>query len=442
MKALRQASPRTAAWCFAALVLCFFVSAQAHDVPPSLVLIDIGRDAVDLELQLPLGELGAALSQDLTVAPESAIREHGRQISAYVLDHVRLTAVAGRHFTARVHSLEISKTSNPNWVSNEWLTMRIRMQRPPGADTERFKLDYDVILQPVVTHKALVYVRRDVRNGLLGEAPQPIGLIAFQQTHLEVDGTDGSWWKGFAKLWRLGGSHIAEGTDHLLFLLVLLLPAPVLVSRRRWEGIRSVRDSAWTITKTVSGFTLGHSITLALGALGALNVPAQPVEILIAISIIVSAIHAWRPLFAGRELYLAAGFGLIHGLAFATTLRGLSDDGWTLAVSLVGFNLGIESMQLAVIACVMPWLLILSRTRVYGAVRHVGVTLGVGAALAWIWERVTGESNRIAQVVESVARHPDWIIGILAASALLALALERTVGVAVHNPSSSMQPRS
>jgi hypothetical protein len=84
-----------------------------------------------------------------------------------------------------------------------------------------------------------------------------LGVLGFAKTHLEVDGSAGSWWKGFSRLYLLGMNHIAEGSDHLLFLLVA-----------------------------------------------------------IAASILISSIHAWRPLFAGRESWIALTFGLVHGLAF------------------------------------------------------------------------------------------------------------------------------
>src|SRR5580704_10928153 len=133
---------------------------------------------------------------------------------------------------------------------------------------------------------------------------------------------------GFASVFRLGMRHIAEGTDHLLFLLALLLPAPLMVVGSRWVGFAGVRRSLLRILKIVTAFTVGHSITLALAALGLVRVPSRPIEVLIAVSIFVSAAHALRPLFPGREAAIAAFFGLIHGLAFATTLAELGLGRW------------------------------------------------------------------------------------------------------------------
>jgi hypothetical protein len=225
---------------------------------------------------------------------------------------------------------------------------------------------------------------------------------------------------GFEGAFHLGVSHIAEGTDHLLFLLVLLLPAPLLVCGGRWDRRASVQRSLLQILRIVTAFTLGHSLTLALAAFGLVQLPSRPVEVLIAVSILVSAIHAIRPLFPGREAAIAAFFGLIHGLAFASTLGDLGFSSWYRLVSLLGFNLGIEAMQLTVVAITLPSLLLLSRLRAYALLRIGGACFAAIAAIGWIVERSFNTENVINPFVESVARHAPWI-----ATALLLLSLSQ-----------------
>ncbi|HZU34209.1 MAG TPA: HupE/UreJ family protein [Candidatus Angelobacter sp.] len=214
---------------------------------------------------------------------------------------------------------------------------------------------------------------------------------------------------GFASLFHLGMRHIAEGTDHLLFLLALLLPAPLLVSGARWAGFAGVRPSLLRILKVVTAFTLGHSITLALAALGVVHVPSRPIEVLIALSILVSAVHALRPLFPGKEAGIAAFFGLIHGLAFAATLDQLGLGRWERVGGILAFNLGIETMQLIVVAAAMPFLVLMSRTRAYPFLRIGGALFAAVASLGWIAERLFGAQNPVGIIVESVAHHAVWI---------------------------------
>jgi len=218
---------------------------------------------------------------------------------------------------------------------------------------------------------------------------------------------------GFASLFRLGMHHIAEGTDHLLFLLALLLPAPLLAAGSRWAGFAGTRHSLLQILKVVTAFTIGHSITLALAALGFVRAPARPIEVLIAVSILVSAIHALRPLFPGREAIIAAFFGLIHGLAFAATLSQLGLGRWERVAGILSFNLGIETMQLLVVVAILPSLVLMSRTRSYSVLRIGGALFAGFASLGWIAERLLGVHSSVDVVVDSVARHGAWIAGAL-----------------------------
>ncbi len=154
-------------------------------------------------------------------------------------------------------------------------------------------------------------------------------------------GNVAAWLSGvqFSSLFRLGMRHIAEGTDHLLFLLVLLLPAPLLVSGLRWGPPSGVRQSLLRILGIVTAFTIGHSITLSLAALNAVNVPSRPVEVLIAVSILVSAVHACRPIFPGKEAWIA-GFLRSHSRPGFRCYAGPAGPG---ALGSSGRHFGLQS---------------------------------------------------------------------------------------------------
>jgi hypothetical protein len=218
---------------------------------------------------------------------------------------------------------------------------------------------------------------------------------------------------GVPSMFRLGMRHIAEGTDHLLFLLALLLPAPLLAVRSHWAGFGGLRHSLIQILRVVTAFTLGHSTTLALGASGLVSIPERPVEVLIALSILISAAHALRPLFPGREPIIAAGFGLVHGLAFATTLQNLGIGAWQRIASILGFNLGIETMQLVVVAAILPSLIILSQTPAYNVFRFTGALFAGFASLGWIIERLFDVPDFVDFAVDRVAKRGAWIAALL-----------------------------
>jgi hypothetical protein len=153
--------------------------------------------------------------------------------------------------------------------------------------------------------------------------------------------------EAFSRFVPIGVEHILSGLDHLVFLLMLLLAAG------------SLRHAAILAT----GFTLGHSVTLAAAALGTVTPEPRVVEALIGFSIAVVAVDAVRPaavsqkgLSLSRHLWLAAGFGLLHGLGFAGALRevGLPPD--RAVVALLGFNVGVELGQIAIVLAIWPLL--------------------------------------------------------------------------------------
>lgn len=157
---------------------------------------------------------------------------------------------------------------------------------------------------------------------------------------IDADGSPTGVFRDYAVL---GGEHILLGWDHLLFVLALVL----LVG---WG-----RSLLWTIT----AFTAGHSVTLALASLGLVHVPQAPIEAAIALSIFVLAVELTRALGGRKTLTqrapwaVAAGFGLLHGLGFAGALAEVGLPTEEIPLALFSFNVGIELGQLAFVAVVL-----------------------------------------------------------------------------------------
>ncbi|PTL75708.1 hypothetical protein DAT35_53865 [Vitiosangium sp. GDMCC 1.1324] len=389
------------------------LSARAHLVRNTAVILDIGESSVHAEIQMPLDQLALALTRSFSAVPAEVMRERAAELPAYVREHFGASTPEGQPFSVEVGSIGVQRVED-----GDCLVAHVTLRPPQGGSSRAFTLTDTLVLHQVMNHRALVSVRRDFHSALFGEGQEMLGAVSPQSPSLVIDRTHGSWWTGFRGVFLLGTRHIAEGTDHLLFLLVLLLPAPLLARTGRWREADRLRASLGRILWVVTAFTVGHSLTLAAAALGVLRLPSQPVEVLIAVSILVSAVHAVRPLFPGRERFVAAAFGLVHGLAFATVLAGQGFDSWALALSILGFNLGIEAMQAAVVVLVLPWLLLWSRAPGFTVLRITGAGVGGAAACGWIIERAFDVSTPLGTWVEAASGHAWAGLIVLATVAL------------------------
>ncbi len=185
-----------------------------------------------------------------------------------------------------------------------------------------------------------------------------------------------AWTDALAAYVWLGVEHLLGGLDHVLFVLGLLFI------------VRGLRARVLTLT----AFTAGHSATLALATAGVVRVPAAPIEVLIALTLIAVALQVVEPppTAAGsrRGWLLAGGFGLIHGMGFAGALAGAGLPAADLPLALAGFNLGIELGQLAIVAAAVaiaaaPWPAKLAPV----ARSLAGHAIGALAAM-WLLERI------------------------------------------------------
>jgi hypothetical protein len=169
----------------------------------------------------------------------------------------------------------------------------------------------------------------------------------------------------------------------------------------------------------VTAFTLAHSVTLTLATLGLVALPSRLVESTIAASVVLAALNNVFPLVDRRLWLLAFGFGLVHGLGFAGALEELGLPRHALVASLLAFNVGVELAQLLTVALLFPSLYLASRTRFYSALRLIGASVALVAALGWALDRLGVLDNPLAGTEEALIGHP-W--SVVAGLALVAVA--------------------
>jgi hypothetical protein len=246
----------------------------------------------------------------------------------------------------------------------------------PAAITLRYSLFADIDPQ----HRGLLNLSAGgaTRTALFGpqEAQQTFTLA------------ETSHWKQLVDYAREGVWHIWIGFDHILFLLSLLLPAVGVWTRRRWQPVDTFGQALWDVLRIVTAFTVAHSITLSLATLGLVSLPSRLVESSIAASVVLAALNNVWPVFHGRRWMVAFAFGLIHGFGFASVLVDLGLPQGALALALLGFNLGVEGGQLAIVAAFLLLAYPVRRTAFYRRAVLLGGSLLIAlVAAVWLVER-------------------------------------------------------
>jgi hypothetical protein len=338
--------------------------------------------AADYEKDDRLFQAGnAAFEAGDAVDQAAALDAHADSVVAYVTERFGVTAEGEACTPAQKGAFTIEERES---VPYTLLVLDYRCPESAGAHEVRSGLFPD----------SEGYVR-DTKTIVTYDLDLNSGSAALDAQHRSFS-TQQSWTERFSEFFRLGAEHLLTGLDHILFLLALIV------------GSRRLHEMVLAATT----FTLAHSVTFTLAALGLVQVPASFVEPVIALSIaVVAAWHLWRTwrrrshatdleTIGHRRLRLdAAGwtrlavvfcFGLVHGLGFAAALGIDQAWSWTLLWSLLVFNVGIEAVQLAIIVVAFPLLTLLRHRQPIAALWTTGaIAAGVSAmGLVWFVQRV------------------------------------------------------
>lgn len=249
-------------------------------------------------------------------------------------------------------------------------------------------LRYQLIFERDNLHRGLMRVQTDaLQTSAVLSPDQPDVLLV--PGHRAGDSGIGST---LLRYISEGVWHIWIGLDHILFLLSLLLLAPLQRQRGwllHWPARDALSNSLMDVVAVVTAFTVAHSITLALALTRVVEPPRAIVETLVALSVVLAALNNLMGWFALERWRMAFVFGLIHGFGFATALIDLNLPGSQLAVALGGFNLGVELGQLAIVAAFFPLAWWLRMTGFYRAVVVAGGSLIIaGIGTLWVLQRL------------------------------------------------------
>jgi hydrogenase/urease accessory protein HupE len=301
------------------------VEVRPHEV---LWAVDVGVAGLEKVVRLPAGEL------KLT---ETQLQDAKSDIDAYLLECLKVE-INGKAVEAEAGALEpVYATvvgSSKQYISYA----RQHFRFPSSANVERVQLSSTLFLTILRNHQSALTVTWGGAQKIFSR----VGPFELDLTAARVNPT---FWRTAGEFVLWGMRHIFIGYDHIAFLLALLLAA------------QKLRD----VVRVVTSFTVAHSITLLLAALNVIRIPGAVTESMIAASIVYVAVENYFITNTRYRWIITFGFGLVHGLGFASVLRDRMQDLHSVVVPVVAFNFGVELGQLVIVLLVLPVLTLIRR---------------------------------------------------------------------------------
>ena len=368
------------AWATALACLLSALPAQAHKPSYSYLSITVVDGQASGRWDIALRDLDFAIGLDADgdgAITWGELRARHAEIAAYAAARLAV-AVDGQACSLRIGAQQVD-----GHTDGAYTVLPLALACPAAGAASKLSIDYTLFADLDPQHRGLLNltVEGATRSAIFGPQAARQGFelsAASRLTQLLDYLREGVW-------------HIWIGFDHILFLLALLLPAVGHWPRSQqgWQPVPRLRQAFWDVFRIVTAFTVAHSITLSLATLGFVSLPSRWVESAIAASVVLAALNNLWPLFHRGRWMVAFGFGLIHGFGFASVLVDLGLPQGALALALLGFNLGVECGQLAIVAVFLPLAYLLRRTPFYRqVVLRAGSLLIAALATAWLVERV------------------------------------------------------
>jgi hypothetical protein len=366
------------------LVVVLARPVHAHKPSDSVLALSPGADGGTGRWDIAIRDLDDVLVLDADgdgSVSWGELRARQADVTAYALSRLALRTPAGPCALATSGPLAVTRHSDGHHVS---LPLALGCPSRPASPSPAaaLEIDYRLLFDIDPQHRGLVRVD-DGRGGV-----QPI-LLTAQDHRRSLDWSAGAApGSSFASFVAEGVRHIWGGLDHLLFLMALLLPAVLRRDDGGWLPVAALRPAVADVVRTVTAFTAAHSLTLSLAALGVVQMPARLTESAIAASVVLAAVNNIRPVFGRDRWVVAFALGLLHGFGFASVLADVGLPRARLVSSLLGFNLGVELGQLAVVAACLPIAYLVRRTPAYRRLTVPGVSAAVALiAIVWFVER-------------------------------------------------------
>ena len=362
------------------LSLALPAGSAAHDRGEDYIWLRFEETAITGHFEIHFDDLERTLGLELDRTEEGAaasVRATASQVHAYIEENFRIAPAGGTPWEFTFTRQDA--TTVPKGTFGQYY-----FEIPIAALPDEIEFAHSMFYEHDHLHRGLLLIEYNAKTN--ETFPDEYTTLVFSPMNPEqtldlhsVPTIFGPW-----DMIPQGVEHIWIGIDHILFLLALMLPT-VLVLRRDegWKPVEKFPSALWNLLKIVTVFTIAHSITLLLAGLEFIALPSRLVESVIALSIILVALNNITGKVKNGSIWVILGLGLFHGLGFASVMGVLPFRMGQLLKIVVGFNIGVELGQIAIVAAVFPILYVLRKEKFYQPVVMKGVSAVLIAIAGW-----------------------------------------------------------
>jgi hypothetical protein len=365
------------------LFVLLVIPVNAHEFPPQQVIVN-KLPGSSFQVLLTTSKVDLV---EATKIKESDIIPSNIDLNKYFLEHIKFKYI--EDISWKINLITIDN------LNEKELLISLFFEPSKVPSSNNYKLEYTAIIKEVPHQEAIVSINAPFYQPALAKinslkyvpAEGKLGIV--DVNYSTVDSV-----LDILLVFKLGIFHILGGIDHLLFLLIILLGSKFNSGKEQKSIsnniLSNLKPTFISSAKIVGLYTIGHTISLILAAMGYSPLPAYIIEVLVAITLFITAGMALLGIHIDKNKWIVVLFGLIHGFAFSEVLTTLSIVGWQFVGSIVSFNLGIEFIQLVLIIVTTPIILWLTNQKYYTKIFRVLMIMVMVLSIFWTINRIMG----------------------------------------------------
>jgi hypothetical protein len=386
-------------------------AAAAHNVDQSYLYLRVYEDSINFVVEITAADLERALdlgwdTEERATLPQ--VQERLDEIREYVEARFEVSTADRGVWEPRFRRVSILSVGFGDFVQLEYVVDDL------DEIPDLMEISFNVLFEVAQFHRNWVIIGHNWMTATFNNEAIPSLILSPNNYTQTLDLTSSSWVRGFIGLIWLGVLHIWIGIDHILFLVALVLPSVLIRRNGAFQPVGDFKSAFTNILFIVTSFTLAHSVTLALAGLEIVTLPSRLVEAIIAGSIAVAAAANLMPNLRVKEWMIAFGFGLFHGFGFASVMGDIGVGRDHLALSVFGFNVGVEIGQVAILVVIFPILYALRRQSYYNGLMKLGSCGLIAIALVWFGERAFGFNF---PMIDTLLFIPRWVASLFSGGA-------------------------